>query len=51
VSGLNEKDIEILFLKHKEHDEKVDINQFSTKTFRAVQAILLDKFKHSIVDY
>ena len=36
VCSLNDKDLEIIFLKSKDSDEKVDMNQFSTTVFWAV---------------
>jgi len=48
--GLNDKDIEILFLSVSQ-DGKVDVNSFAPQAYRAVRAILLDKLKHSIIDY
>lgn len=50
VIGMADKDIEVLFL-WVSLDGKVDVNTFAPQAFRAVRAILLDKLKHSIVDY
>lgn len=51
LTTLKDQDIEIIYLKSKESDEKIDSVDFAARVFKAIKAILLDKLKHSIVDY
>ena len=51
MTSFSDQDLEILFLKVKDSDSKVDMNNFAPRAFAAVKAILLDKLKHSILDY